>query len=128
MSDTFDLNRENNIDANVDALGKKWIIHFNKQNGLCHARPEPDRSDAVIPKDLKGQWTKPSLLAPRIKKYVTDTWDTADKAMADAARIAQAAKEAEARRKAEAKAKAPVEKKVAKKVTKVKNDKGSATN
>jgi len=111
MSDTFDLNRENNIDANVDALGKKWIIHFNKQNGLCHARPKPDRSDAVIPKDLKGQWTKPSLLEPRIKKYVTETWDVAVKAQADAERTAQAAKENAAARK-----------------QKAKNDKGSATN
>ena len=79
MSD-FDLDREVSIEKNIDATGKKWIIHANRQNGLCYVRPEPDRSDAVIPKDLKGLWTKPSLLMPRLKKYLEASWDQAARA------------------------------------------------
>jgi hypothetical protein len=101
----YNLDRENNIQASVDALGKKWEIHYNKQTGLCYARPNPDRSDAQIPKDLEGLWTKPSLLAPRIKKYVTDTWDHADRIKQENERKVQAAKEHAALEKKEAKPK-----------------------
>jgi len=90
---TFDLNRENNIDSLVDATGKKWNIHVNKQNGLCKARPEPDREDAVIPNEFAGQWTKPSLLKPKIREYVTKTWDQAADADKKAERKRIAAKE-----------------------------------
>jgi hypothetical protein len=90
---TFDLNRENNIDSLVDATGKKWNIHVNKQNGLCTARPEPDREGAVIPKEFAGQWTKPSLLKPVIQTYVTKTWDMADAADVKAERKREAARE-----------------------------------
>lgn len=90
---TFDLNRELNVDQLVDALGKKWVIHVNKQNGLCHARPEPDRSDAVIPKEFAGQWTKPSLLQPHIKDYVVKSWDQAAQADKVAERKREVAKE-----------------------------------
>ena len=93
MSDTYDLNRAQHEAENVDALGKKWVIHANRQNGLCYVRPEPDRSDAVIPQNMQGLWTKPSLLQEQVSKYVVDTWDVAEKAKADAERKAQAAKE-----------------------------------
>jgi hypothetical protein len=90
----FNLDREVSIEKNVDALGKKWVIHINRQNGLCYARPEPDRSDAVIPKQMKGLWTKPALLETRIKAYLKATWDKAEVAQAEAAKKAQVAKEA----------------------------------
>ncbi len=88
--EVFNLDRENNIEALVDALGKKWVIKANKQNGLCYARPHPDRTDAVIPETLQGLWTKPSILKPKIVEYVTKTWVKADKAKAAAERAKQA--------------------------------------
>lgn len=112
----FDLDRENNIEANVDATGKKWVIHFNRMNGLCYARPKPDRSDAVIPESMQGQWTKPSLLEPIIKKHVISSWDKADRARAVAEQKAKIAKE----RKKAAKA-------LPKELKKAKRDTGSTT-
>jgi len=95
---TFDLNRENNIERLVDATGKLWKIHVNRQNGLCHVRPEPDREDAVIPKELAGQWTKPSLIRPKIVDYVTKSWDHAEKVRIESERKTQAALEYQARK------------------------------
>lgn len=94
MSDTFNLDRAQNEAHHVDAEGRKWTIKANRQNGLCHTRPEPDRVDAVIPKELAGQWTKPSLLAEKIKIYVSKSWDKAEAATQRAERKQQAAKEA----------------------------------
>lgn len=93
MPEVFNIDREEKISKNVDATGKKWVIHFNRGTSLCHVRPEPDREDAVIPKILQGRWTKPSLVEPFIKQYVTATWDKADKADKDAERKRQAARE-----------------------------------
>ena len=89
----FNLDREVSIERNVDAEGRKWIIHVNRQNGLCFARPEPDRSDAVIPEVMKGLWTKPSLLQPRIQEYLNKSWDKADAANAAAERKREVARE-----------------------------------
>ena len=89
----FSLDRENNIAANVDALGKKWKVYRNRGNGLCFTRPEPDRSDAVIPKAMGGLWTKKVLLEEQINKHVVDTWQLADKVLADNERKAAAAAE-----------------------------------
>ena len=108
--ETYDLDRETKIEASVDALGKKWVIKFNKQNGLCHTRPEPDRSDAVIPESMKGQFTKATIIQELIKTYVTRTWD-----------IAAKAKEAAERKIVVAKEQAKAAKEQAK-VTKVKDD------
>lgn len=94
MSDTYDLDRATREAENIDALGKKWNVVVNRQNGLSHARPEPDRADAVIPKELEGKWTKPSLLKKQIQGYVKSTWDIAEKAVEKARRKAEAAKEA----------------------------------
>lgn len=108
MSEVFNLDRAQREAENIDAFGKKWKVIVNRQNGLCHARPEPDREDAVIPKVIDGQWTKPSLLLDQIKKHVTKSWDMAEAATAKAERKLQAEKEnaqneaTEARRKAEA--------------------------
>jgi hypothetical protein len=89
----FNLDREISINNSVDATGKKWMIHMNKHNGLCFARPEPDRTDAVIPKDLEGVWTKPSMLQTRIEAYLNQTWDKAEAATAAAERKRQATAE-----------------------------------
>src|SRR5210317_497564 len=89
----FNLDREVSIEKNVDANGKKWIIRVNRQNGLCYVRPEPDRSDAVIPVEMKGLWTKPSLLQPRIDAYLQASWDKADAANAAAERKREVARE-----------------------------------
>ena len=93
----FNLDREVSIDKLVDAQGRKWKIHANRQNGLCYARPEPDRVDAVIPEEMKGLWTKPSLLKARLDKYLSDSWDKADAANAAAERKRQAAREHKAK-------------------------------
>ena len=117
---TFNLDRAHAEENRVDAFGKKWNVIVNRQNGLCHARPEPDRADAVIPDELEGQWTKPSLLLERIDLHVRKSWDLAEAAKAKAARKLQAQKEqeelekrmeAEAKKDAEAKAKAEPAKK-----------------
>lgn len=99
MSD-FSLDRELSIENDVDATGKKWVIHMNRQNGLCYVRPEPDRSDAVIPDELQGLWTKPSLLVPKLKDYLNASWNHAEAAKQKADRKAQAAKEAAKKAKA----------------------------
>lgn len=118
MSDDFNLDREVSVEKNVDAMGRQWKIHINKANGLCYLRPEPDRVDAVIPKEMQGLWTKPSLLMPRLKQYLNDTWDKAEEANAKAERKRVAAREA-------AKEAAAVKK--AKVTTKVEDDSGSAS-
>lgn len=99
----FNLDREVSIRERVDAEGRKWAIHVNRQNGLAYIRPEPDRVDAVIPKGMIGLWTKPSLLDEQLIKYLGQSWDKAEKANADAERKRQAAREYEAHVKAEAK-------------------------
>jgi hypothetical protein len=91
----FNFDRAQKEEHLIDALGKKWTVVVNKQNGLCHTRPEPDREDAVIPKNIAGQWTKPTLLMEQIKLYVSSTWDKAEEVAAKNARQVQAAKELE---------------------------------
>lgn len=100
MSEEFNLDREVSVERNVDAEGKKWMIHVNRQNGLCYLRPEPDRVDAHIPTELRGLWTKPSLLQPKLNAYLQKSWDKADKANADQERKRQAAKEYKVKAKA----------------------------
>jgi hypothetical protein len=92
--EVFNLDREQNIAASIDALGKKWEIFQERGRALYFTRPNPDRSDAVIPKHMQGRWTKTDLLQAEISKHVNNSWDTADKAKAKSERIAQAAKEA----------------------------------
>lgn len=103
IEEKFDLNRTQNIQALVDAFGKQWVVVVNKQNGLCHARPNPDREDAVIPDSISGQWTKPDLLVPKLRSYVTKTWDMADAKQKKMEREAQAAAEAELQARKDAK-------------------------
>ena len=101
----YNFDRAQREAEQVDALGKKWIVKVQRQNGLCYARPEPDREDAVIPKQMQGQWTKPSLLLEQINLYIKRTWDKAEEVAAANARTAKAAKEQEhADKQAKAKA------------------------
>lgn len=109
--DKFDLDRETNLKNNIDAQGKKWVIHKQRSNGLLFVRPDPDRVDAVIPSKLQGLWTKIGLLQAQLDLYLNESWDKADEAKIKAERKAQAAAEVEARNKAQAK------KKVAKKAS-----------
>lgn len=96
----FNLDREVSIQNNVDAEGKKWVVHVQRSNGLCYARPEPDREDAVIPKEFQGLWTNPSKLMPKIMAYLNRTWDKAEKANLDAERKREVAREHKAKSKA----------------------------
>ena len=80
MSEEFNLDRELNIQHNVDALGKKWNVVHIRGTALYEARPEPYRSDFQCPKEFAGQWTKPPVLKELITKYVTRTWDKSEKA------------------------------------------------
>lgn len=102
MTEVYDFDRAQREAQNVDALGKKWVIHFNRQNGLCYARPEPDRSDAHIPDIMGGLWTKASLLEEKIKLHVRKSWDIAEQKRAELERKAQVAKEQEKLRAKEA--------------------------
>jgi hypothetical protein len=97
MSEEFNLDREVAVEKNVDALGKKWAIHVNRSTGLCYVRPEPDRVDAVIPKELQGLWTKPALLQPKIKVYLEKTWDKAEAADKAAERKREVARQQKAK-------------------------------
>ncbi len=90
----FNLDRDIAIKNNVDALGKKWVIHYNRGTSMCYVRPDPDRVDAVIPEEFQGLWTKPSIVEPIIKKYLNDSWDKAEAANAKAERKREVAKEA----------------------------------
>ena len=101
MSEEFNLDREVAIKNRVDATGKKWNIHVNRQNGMCYVRPEPDRTDAVIPEAMRGLWTKPILLEPIINKYLNASWDKADEANAKAERKREASREYKASLKEE---------------------------
>ncbi len=110
MSDEFNLDREVALERNIDATGKKWVIHKRRSNGLLFVRPDPDRVDAVIPKPISGLWTKIVLLQNALDQYLNATWDKAEAAQKQAERKKQAAKEVEARNKA---SKKKVSKKVA---------------
>lgn len=78
----FDINREVSIERNVDAEGKRWVIHANRSNGLCYIRPDPDRENAMIPTKMQGLFTKPTLAQAEISKYLKESWDKAEAAMA----------------------------------------------
>ena len=117
MTEKFDLDRQTNLDNNIDGQGKKWEIKQERGRALYFARPNPDRADMLIPKNMQGLWTKVELLMTEIKMYVKQSWEHADLAAAKALRVKEAAKEADNARKAEIKAavKKVTKKKVAKK-------------
>jgi len=94
MSEKYDLDRETNIQNQIDAEGKKWEIKQQRGRALYFARPNPDRSDAVIPKNMGGLWTKIELLSAEINKYIKESWDKADLANVKAERKREVARKA----------------------------------
>lgn len=92
MSESFNLDREQNILHNVDALGKKWNIQNIRGSSMYLARPEPYREDYEIPKCMQGKWTKVELLREQIQFHVKRTWDHADGIQAKSAGKARAVK------------------------------------
>lgn len=95
MSDKeFSLDREQNIEHNVDAQGKRWEIHTERGRHLYYTLPSGARADTPIPETLSGMFTKRMYLEDKIKEYVKSSWDHADLVAAKNARKAQAAKEA----------------------------------
>ncbi len=93
MSDVFNLDREQNLKERIDPTGRKWEVHTKRGSSLYHARPNPDRDDAVIPSLFYGEWTKAELLLEKIDLYLTRAWDKSDAAAEDARRVKEAAKE-----------------------------------
>jgi len=89
----FNLDRETNITNNIDAAGKKWEIFQTRGHPMYFARPNPDRSDAIIPELLVGQWTNRQLLQEKITLYVTRNWDESELVAKRNARSNQAATE-----------------------------------
>jgi len=90
----FSLDREMNIQNNVDATGKKWVVHTERGRHLFYVRPEGGREDSVIPPKLQGMWTKRLYIDAALKQYLKDSWDHADEITRKNERKAQAAKEA----------------------------------
>jgi len=80
----FNLDRQISIENYIDPTGKKWEIQGKRGSSLVHARPNPDHSNAVIPKAFKGQWTKTSALQELIKHWLNGQWDKSDRANLEA--------------------------------------------
>ena len=94
MSDErFNLDRETNIEKNIDAAGKKWEIFQTRGHPMYFARPNPDRTDAIIPQLLEGQWTNRQLLQEKIDLYLERNWDESELTQKKNARSNQARKE-----------------------------------
>lgn len=73
--EAFSVDRHVSIENYVDPHGRKWEIHGERGSALLHARPNPDRVDAVIPAEFSGKWTKKEDLMSRIKLYLNKEWD-----------------------------------------------------
>ena len=101
MSEVFDLDRDTNIKNRIDATGKKWVIYKDRGTHLLYAKPEPGRSDSVIPKCMQGAWTKRFLLEDRIDQHVKESWDKADELTKKTERRLAAQKEAQRKGKYE---------------------------
>lgn len=82
----FDLDRHVSIENMVDPTGKKWLIHAERGSALVHARPEPDRADAQIPKEFSGRWTSVTVLKEKMNIWLNRQWDHADRVIAERAR------------------------------------------
>jgi len=89
----FNLDRHISIDNFVDPLGKKWEIHGERGSALVHARPNPDRADAIIPSMFAGQWTSPTVLREKLLTWLNREWDKSEIASTKAGRKDHAAKQ-----------------------------------
>lgn len=103
MSETFNLDRQINIDNNIDALGKKWEVVHLKGSALYEARPNPYNAQTNTPPEMEGRWTKPDLLMKQIKKYLNASWDMAEEAQKKSAANKRAADQRAATKEANAK-------------------------
>jgi hypothetical protein len=74
----FDLNRQVSLENKIDPTGKKWEVHGERGTALVHARPNPDREDAVIPDSFKGKWTSPTVLREKIDVWLNQQWNKSD--------------------------------------------------
>ena len=91
--EVFNLDRETNIEKNIDAAGKKWEIFQTRGHPMYFARPNPDRTDAIIPELISGQWTNRQLLQDKIDLYLKRNWDESELTQKKNARSNQAAVE-----------------------------------
>jgi len=78
MNEVFNLERHTALENRIDPTGKKWVIKGNRESALVHARPDPDRLDAQIPKYFQGQWTSPTVLKDKITAWLNREWDKSD--------------------------------------------------
>lgn len=76
--EAFNLERKTALDNYMDPTGKRWVIHGNRGSALVHARPDPDRADAVIPKEFAGKWTSPTVLKEKLEIWLNKQWDKSD--------------------------------------------------
>jgi len=73
------MNRESAMPQSMDPQGRKWIVKGERGSALVHARPDPDRSDAQIPKEFEGKWTSPTVLKEKIEIWLGRQWAHAEK-------------------------------------------------
>ena len=86
MNEVYNLERQTALENRIDPTGKKWIIKGSRESALVHARPDPDRVDAQIPKVFSGQWTSPAVLVEKIDNWLISQWNASD-AAANKARL-----------------------------------------
>lgn len=97
MSDTYNLERQQNIENNIDPTGKKWEIYHIKGSSLYEARPIPYNAQTTIPEEFEGRWTKHTLLTEQINLFLHRVWDKAELAAKKLERKAEAGKQSLAR-------------------------------
>ncbi len=75
---------------NTDATGKDWVIFRQRGTALYFVRPDPDRSDAVIPELMDGRFTKVELAQSAIERYLELNWKEAALAKVKTTRTSEA--------------------------------------
>jgi hypothetical protein len=98
MSDRYNLERQHNIENNIDPTGKKWEIYHIKGSALYECRPNPYNPQTTIPDEFKGRWTKHTLLQDQILLFLNRAWDKAEKEAQKLERKNQATKESKAKK------------------------------
>jgi hypothetical protein len=76
---SFSTDRHVSIENMMDPTGKQWVIHGERGSALVHARPNPDRVDAQIPKEFGGKWTSPTVLKEKMITWLNRQWDHAER-------------------------------------------------
>ncbi len=83
-------NREFQTVPNTDATGKDWVIFRQRGTALYFVRPEPVRTDAVIPALVDGRFTKVELAQSAIERYLELNWKEAALAKVKTTRTSEA--------------------------------------